>query len=376
VCPDALVVAGGPQLSFYPQEFLSFASIDLGVQGDGEETLLELVRRLESGGGLDDLAGTVVKTSEGVKINPARPFIEDLDRLPFPAVDMLELNNYRALTVEHPFFTMVSSRGCPYHCGFCTQAHCGDRVRQRSAENLAQEIEEYLTKYAAREIIMFDETFTLNRRRVLEICRLIAERKLRFRWNIRTRVDTIDEEMLRALKAAGCYGLHMGIESGDAGILEIMEKGITLQRVREAFALARRLGFMTRGYFMIGYLGENRQTYRATVDLARELNMDWASFSITTPLPATPLYRAALEKGLIGEDYWKEYTLLKRNGHDYPHLVTSQTGEEELHRMLKQAYRSFYLRPRFIWQRLASLRSWWQARDLVQGLVVLAEVGG
>lgn len=369
--PKALIIVGGPHLSVYPEESLSFDSIDMGVQGDGEETLLEIVQAIEQNKSIKNIPGTVVKDEGEVKVNRPRKWIKDLSSLPHPAVDLLPLDRYKCLTVDKPFFTMISTRGCPYKCGFCSQIYCGDRVRFRTPEDLVAEIENYVKNYGAREIVMFDETFTIHEERVLKICQLIKEKNLKFRWNIRTRVDTITEPMLKALKETGCYGLHMGIESGSPRILEIMKKGITLEQVRWAFKLARKYGFITRGYFMIGYLDEDPQTYRATVDLARELDLDWASFSITTPLPATHLFEESVRRNYIDPDYWKKYTLLQTDGKDFPHVPSEHWDEQELQKMMRDAYYSFYLRPSYAWRRLTSIRSWKQFIDLFRGLKII-----
>jgi len=369
--PNALIIAGGPHLSVYPEESLSFPFIDMAVIGDGEETLLEIVKKKENGERIDDIKGTAVKKDGNVKVNPPRPWIENLSDLPHPAVDLLPLERYKCLTLEHPFFTMISTRGCPYKCGFCSQVYCGNRVRFRTPEDLVDEIEKYVRYYGAKEIVMFDETFTINEKRVLKICELIKERKLKFRWSIRTRVDTVTDRMMAALKEAGCYGLHMGVESGDPHILKVMRKGITLDQVRWAFKTARKYGFITRGYFMIGYLDENPDTYRATIDLARELDLDFASFSITTPLPATHLFEESIRRGYIDPDFWKKYTLLKVSKEDFPHIPSEHWDEKELNNMMRKSYYSFYLRPAYAWRRISSVKSWKQFMDLFRGLKIM-----
>ena len=369
--PDTLIIVGGPHLSIYPEESLSFPFIDMAVMGDGEETLLEIVQKYEKKESLDNIKGTAVKVNGKVKINSPRPWIKDLSSLPHPKVDVLPLDRYKCLTVESPFFTMISTRGCPYKCGFCSQVYCGDRVRFRTPEDVVSEIENYVRNYGAREIIMFDETFTLNEDRVLKICQLIKEKKLIFRWNIRTRVDTITEAMMTALKEVGCYGLHMGVESGDPQILKVMKKGITLDQVRWAFKTARNLGFITRGYFMIGYLDENPDTFRATIDIAKELDLDWASFSITTPLPATHLFDESVRREYIDPEFWKKYTLLQVSKKDFPHVPSQYWDEEKLTDMMRQAYYEFYIRPMFIWRRISTIRSWKHFTDLFQGLKIM-----
>lgn len=373
--PGVSVVAGGPQLSIFPEESLSFDFIDIGVIGDGEETMLEIVRRMDSGGSLKDIKGTVVKDAGKIKINPPRHYIKDLSSLPSPAVDLLPMGRYHCLTVEKPFFTMVSARGCPYKCGFCTQVHCGDRVRFRSPEDVASEMEKYVKEYGAKEIIMFDETFTVDEARVLEICRLIDVKGLKFRWDVRTRVDTVTDEMLTALKKAGCHSIHMGVESGSPRILDVMKKGVTIGQIKNAFETAKSHGFTTRGYFMIGYLDEDEKTYRETVRLACELPLDYASFSITTPLPATDLFKKAAERGLIDPDYWKNYALLKQPEGDFPFVKSAHWDRDELKKMMRDAYFKFYMRPEMVWRKLWSVRNYKQVGDLLKGLKIIRMMG-
>ena len=369
--PEALIVVGGPQLSLYPELCLSFPQLDVGVCGDGEETLLEIAQAVAGGTPLDAIPGTVVKVDGEIRRNPDRTRYRDIDRYPFPAVDLLDWTRYRALTVQSPFYTMVTTRGCPYKCRFCSQVYSGNTVRFRSPENVVDEIELYVRKFGAREIVFFDETFTLKKSRILRICELVRERSLKFRFDMRTRVDSLDEEMVVALREAGGQRVHFGIESGSPRILERMGKEVTTDQVRTAVALCKKHGFSTRGYFMIGYLGETPETYRETLKLASELDLDWASFSITTPLPATELFDEARNLGLVDESYWKDYTLLKATRLAFPIIESEYWNEARLQKMLKRAYLSFYLRPRLVLRRLAGLRSREGLLDLVGGAKVL-----
>ena len=372
--PEALMVVGGPQLSIYPELCLSFDHLDVGVCGDGEETMLEIAQAVAGGTPLDDIPGTVVKVGGVIKKNPERKWYRDIDRYPFPAVDLLNWNLYRALTVKSPFYTMITTRGCPFKCRFCSQVYAGNTIRYRSPENVVDELELYVKKNGAREIVFFDETFTLKKSRIMKICELIRERKLKFQFDMRTRVDSLDEEMVEALRAAGGKRVHFGIESGSQQILDRMRKDITTEQVRSTVALCKKYGFSTRGYFMIGFLGETPETYRETVSLARELDLDWASFSITTPLPHTALFDEARNLGYIDESFWKDYTLLKATRVDFPHLETEYWDKNQLQKMLSQAYRSFYLRPRFLGKRLLELRNWENLRDLVGGAKVMLSI--
>ncbi|MBM3462565.1 MAG: B12-binding domain-containing radical SAM protein [Armatimonadetes bacterium] len=369
--PEAFIIVGGPQLQIYPKESISFPWIDMAVTGDGEETILEIVKRFDGGGSMQDILGTCVKVDGEVRLNPPRQWTRKLDDLPFPAVDLTPWDKYHALTIEKPFFNMITTRGCPYKCSYCSQVYAGDTIRYRSAENVLEEMEIYVKKYGAREIIMFDETFTVKKTRVMKICEGILERKLKFGFDVRTRVDCVDDEMLQALKAAGCKRIHFGIESGSPRILEAMNKGITVDKIKETVTLAKKRGFSTRGFFMIGYLDEDMSTYKETLDLSQSLPLDYASYSITTPLPHTGLYREAMKRGYVDGDYWRDYTLLKKDRSTFPHIITEHWDEDKLRKMLSRAYSGFYLRPKYVWRRISSIRSWQDIQDLMSGLKII-----
>lgn len=373
--PDSLLIVGGPHLSVYPELCMSFREFDIGVIGDGEETLGEILLSYAAGKSLENIPGTVVRSGGEVKLNKPRTEFDDIDSYPFPAVDLLDRDLYHALTVEEPFFTMITSRGCPFKCGFCSQIYNGvPGTRFRSPESVVDEIETYVRDYGAKEIVFFDETFTLKKQRVMEICRLIKERGIKVHFDLRTRVDSVDEEIIAALREVGGVRIHMGVEAGSPEILKRMNKGITHEQVRRAVGWAKKYGFETRGYFMIGYLGENRQTFEDTVSLACELNLDYASFSITTPLPATKLFYEAADLGLVDRDYWKKYTLLQQSRQDFPVLETELWDEAELHRMLKTAYTRFYMRPKFIARRLGRIRSLSDIAELIKAAVIYKSI--
>ena len=373
--PEALIVVGGPQLSVHPELCLTFDVFDIGVIGGGEEAMLDIANAVAGGTSWLDIPGTVVRSGGQVAVHPQRQEFRPIDSYPFPAVDLLKRENYRAITVAAPFFTMVTSRGCPFSCRFCSQIYGGKEVtRFRSPQSVVEEISIYANRYSAKEIVFFDETFTLRKDRVLEVCRLLKENHIKVSFDLRTRVDSIDEEMFAALREVGARRVHLGVESGTKQIIERMNKGITLEQARLAVDTAKKYGYETRGYFMIGYLGETPETYRETVRVAKSLNLDWASFSITTPLPATKLYEEARDLGLVAADYWEKYTLLKQERLDFPVLETKYWNEAQLHKMLSCAYRDFYVRPKFVWNRLRSIRGLDDIAELLRGVGVLLNI--
>lgn len=368
--PDARIWVGGPQLALYPEACLEERSIDAAVVGEGDETIVEMLRRAAAGAPLAGLPGTVARRGDELVRGPERPPIEDLDRLPLSALELLPLPHYHALTLPVPFVTMVTTRGCPHRCRYCAQIYVGGKYREHGVERVLEEMRRAVHLHRAREIVFFDETFTLNRRRVLALCQSIFTTGLRARWNIRTRADLLDDDVLCALQAAGCASIHVGIEAGSQRVRELMNKRLDMDKAERALAEARRLGIETRGYFMLGYPGETRAEIEETIRTARELPLDWASFTITTPAPGSEIYQAALADGTIGRDYWLDYTLLHER-RPPPSFTSAGLDQRTLEALLGRAYRAFYLRPGLIGRKLADLRLWRQVPSTLLTLLAI-----
>lgn len=353
ISPRIIVGSGGPHMAVYLRESLLSGLIDFGVYGEGENTIIDVLKQLENKNGLDEVKGCVFRKNGETIVNPPREEIENLDDIQFPAVDLLPHKRYFALLVDHPFMTMITSRGCLYKCKFCFQGYLG-KYRFRSPENVVEEMDICVNKYGVREIIIFDETFAAEKERVIKICELIKKKRLRFKWDIRTRVDLLDRDLLESLKSAGCCRLHLGIESGNQEILNRMSKGINISQIDKKIRLASELGFELRGYFMLGYPGETSSTIFDTIKFARHLPLDWASFTVTIGLPGTEIYNNALKNQYFRADYWREYT--KGNYLDSkPYFVPEGMKEKDLFELKKKAYWEFYSRPRIICNVLKSL---------------------
>ena len=258
----------------------------------------------------------------------------------------------------------MSSRGCPFTCIFCDRPAMGKRFRARSAANVVDEMAECV-RLGIREIFFYDDTFTVNRSRVLDICDLIRRRKLKVDWDIRARVDTVDAELLRVLKAAGCARIHFGVEAGTERIQKVLCKNIDLDRAKHVFGLARRAGITSLAYFMIGNPTETLDEVEATLAFAREVRPDYIHLSVTTPFPGTELYFMALREGVIKDDCWK--TFAERPSADFvPPLWLEHFTRDELLALLKRGYRDFYLRPTYMVRSLFGIRTpsefWRKAR--------------
>jgi len=359
----SLIVAGGPHAHLFPQETLNLGSFDYVLRGEAENTFPELVRRLMHNLPLDGLAG--------LGDTACSEFIFKLDELPFPDRELLPVKNYHSvLSGQRPITTMISSRGCPYHCIFCDRPHLGKHFRARSAQGVVEEMGA-CQELGIREVIFYDDNFTHDRERVRELAELILERKVNLDWDVRARVGDLDLETYQLCARAGLKRIHFGVESGDPELLRELRKGITLKQAEQAFAEARAAGIETLAYFMIGIPGETPATLQRTLSFARRLDPDYIHFSILIPFPGTPVYTLAQERGIIPGDPWRDFARDPRPDFKPP-LWTEHLSAEELHAALRQLYRRFYFRPGYLLHRLFHLRSRQALRNhLRMGLSIL-----
>jgi anaerobic magnesium-protoporphyrin IX monomethyl ester cyclase len=356
--PSCKVVMGGPHVHLYAKETLCIPEVDFAVKGEGETAFTQLLSALEGTTGLKEVLGLAYRdTATGeIKDNPSAPFIEDLDTLPYPARELTPVKKYYSIIARHnPITTLFTSRGCPYRCLFCDRPVMGKRFRCLSAAAVAGEMETCV-KMGIREFIIYDDTFNVNRNRVFEICGEIKRRRLEITFDIRARVDHMDEEMLKELSSAGCDRIHYGVESGNPEVLKTLRKELDLGQVREIFKATRRHRMKTLAYFMIGTPGETREMALKTIRFAKELDPDFVHFSVLTPFPGTELYDKALAEGRFDRDYWAEFA--KNPTRDFtPHVWEEFMSREELIGLLKTAYKSFYLRPKIVMKNMAFTRS-------------------
>ena len=350
------VVLGGPHVNIYPDETINIPEVDYLVLGEGEITFTELIQNMGNMGRLKQIKGLAFKEGDKIVNTDQRTLIDNLDAIPFPARHLTPYKKYYSLLAKRsPVTTMITSRGCPYKCLFCDRPHLGKKFRARSANNVVDEMEECMSM-GVNEFLIYDDTFTINRKRVINICDEILKRGLDIGWDIRARVDNVDAEMLKKLKEAGCERIHYGIESANPEILKVLRKGITVEQVIKAFKLTKKVGISTLAYFMIGSPRETRAQALETIEFAKKLNPDFIHFSVTTPFPATPLYYMGLEEGVFKKDYWQDFAKNPTNGF-VPELWEENLSREEWIELLKYAYKSFYTRPTYIIKSLIGVRS-------------------
>ena len=337
------VVIGGPHVSFTSDDTLKeCSSIDIVVRGEGEETMKEIVNsfnreRLP----LEEIRGINFRDNGKIVQTENRPFIENLDELPFPAYSLLPIDKYKV--GKKQFANIITSRGCPFSCIFCSSSQlCGKRWRARSPENVIKELEVLKDDYNIQEVEVVDDTFTLNNKRAEKICDLIIKKGFNISWSASSRVNTITQELANKMKRAGCHILYFGIESGSQKILNIIQKGITLTQSEKAVQIAKKANINTLGSFIIGIPGETKQTIKKTIKFVKKLSPSLAQFTICTPYPGTKLFKIAKEKHLLLTKNWSKYTILDSV------MKTPGIASKKLRRWLIKIYLSFYLRPRFI----------------------------
>ncbi|HVS19911.1 MAG TPA: radical SAM protein [Planctomycetota bacterium] len=320
---DVPVVAGGPHVSAVPEDTLrEVPPIDHVVRGEGDYTLLELVEVLARGGDPASVAGVTTRVDGEVVSAPDRDNIPCLDELPRPARHLLPLRAYRLRmpSTSVAATTVLTSRGCPARCTFCTRDWFSRQTRMHSPEYIADEVEETLRLTRVRGVIFQDDTFTLDKQRVHGFCDEVRRRGVEFDWLATTRADCTSPELLKDMKAAGCKVVTFGIESMLPSTLKWIQKGGTVERTRRAIGWAREAGLIVRGSYLIGIGEESEQDVRESVRLARELPIDKLKANVGLSVyPGTPLYPMAIQAGILPEGYsyargWQDPNLRYGNG--------------------------------------------------------------
>jgi anaerobic magnesium-protoporphyrin IX monomethyl ester cyclase len=375
---DIPVVLGGPHPTVLPAESAERPEVDIVVRGEGEVTWEELCQWRKVDGewqaaisGLESVQGISYQTPDGqVHHNPDRPVIEDLDSLPLPAYHLFKINRYTNLqpTVDHiegPSYPILTSRGCPYRCTYCSQIG-PRRWRMRSPENVVAEWRWLVRDLGAAEVGVLDDSFNINRQRVLDICDLLIKEELtHVPWIMINgiRANLVDQELLGHMKQAGCIRSAFGVESGNQEILDsAISKQLTLEQVRAAFKAAKEVGMETIGFFMIGLPGETEETMDETIRFAIELDPVVANFSMATPFPGTEMSRTVQEKGrLLVKDY-DDFAFFEGKASFEMDGMTAELVE----RKWKEAYRRFYLRPSRVMRTLLKKETWLDLPRTVQ----------
>jgi radical SAM superfamily enzyme YgiQ (UPF0313 family) len=347
VHPDCLTILGGCHATFWDKEALEECpQLDMVVRKEGEYTLLEIANRLEENKRINDALGTTCKENGKIIRNPDRPYIEDLDSLPFPAHHLLPLKYLRR--VGKIIFPLTTSRGCVYWCNFCTAVRMfGRKYRMRSPKNVVDEMQFLYEKYGASQVTFYDDAFTVNLSRVEKICEEIKRRKLELQWDCETRVDMVTKDLLQKMKEAGCIAVWFGVESGSQNIIDNMGKNISVGQTRKAFKWAKEVGLMTIANIVLGFPGETKELALKTVKFVEELDPNDVGYYIATPYPGTPMYDYVKENG------WLKITDFDRYDTATPIFESPTLSMKDLAEIREKAYQRFYIRPSYFLRMLS-----------------------
>jgi len=342
---DILTVVGGPHLSAVPEITLErYPSFDFGVIGEGEQTIIELIDSVQNKRHIKDVNGIIYRNAGGLYKTGIRENIKDLDTLPMPAWDMLPNypHTYKPLEIamsDRLQGSIITSRGCPYECSYCSRNVFGSSLRYHSIDRSIEMILNQYHQYHVRDIEIYDDTLILSQKRIRQFCtRLIAE-KLDLVWSCNSTIGAVNRETLELMKEAGCWKIGFGIESANPEILKLMNKHLNLNKAREVLRASREAGIVNRGYFIIDFPTETKESIRKTVNFAKEADLDIVQFNSFTPLPGSAVCNDITRYGTFDDD-WDKMNFL--NSVFIPHGF----DEEGLKQSIDRAYREFYLRPR------------------------------
>ena len=358
LCPSAHIDIGGPHTSLFPEETMTHREFDSLVIGDGEITFKEMIDCIAEGRSFDTVSRDILYRQGGAVIKKqGKRYLKDLDSLPFPAIDLVNYKRYYSpFGRETTMATICTSRGCPFQCTYCQVPD--KQYRVRSAKNIIEEMLWYYER-GIRFFYFFDDMFNITLQRVIEISEMILNSEMRghISWLFRGRVDSVNDDMLRVSKMAGCRQILFGVEDyNDEGLKKIKKK-ITIQQAFEAVRLAKKYGIETSTNWIMG-LPNHRSTQdlKELVDTAIRIDSDYAQFSILQLLPGCEMYDEAVAEGILDPNYWKDYVLSPK-AQFYVQLYTKCFGAKELSDIYRDAHIRYYRRFGYILKRLLKVRS-------------------
>ena len=361
--PDSTVIFGGVHPTFVTDEVINKNFVDIVVIGEGELTLEEII----SGKNLSEIKGIAYKkiNNNGFEViyNESRERIKNLDIMPMPAYDLLPIQKYipaKGTYKRLPAMSMVTSRGCPGKCTFCSKT-LGNRFVFKSANKIFEEIKYLIDNYSIKQILFYDDTFTANKKNVIELCKKIIENNIDITWTCFARVDFISLKMLKYMKRAGCHQIMYGVETIDKQVLKNINKKIKLEEVINATKWTKKIGIECRLAFMVGNPGDTYESIMKNIAFVNRLNPDYLIVNVTTPYPGTVMFEWAKERNLILTFNWDHYDL------SHPIMKLENLDEKEIKSLYTLMYRRFYLRPRYILQRLLAIRTFEDLKILFEG---------
>jgi len=336
--PNCLTIMGGPHVTVMDEQTLSEnPEADIVIRGEGEQTILEIADLISKSNlkDLDKVAGITFRKNDQIVQTTNRPFIQNLDELPYPAFHHFEINNYRIFGKK--YLPIISTRGCPFQCTFCSASQmCGKRIRARSPKNFVDELEWLNDTYGPDAVIFYDDVFTLDKKRAIKICEEIKNRKLGIQWDCRTRVDLVSKEILAKIRDTNCQRVFYGIESGCQQTLDAMKKGTTVEQGERAIKWAKEAGLFVDASVIFGYPGETIDMLKQTLDFIKKTKPDAVYPFVANPYPGSELRKLVESKGWKMSSNWSLYDTMK--------LVSENPllSAEEIRKAKRTLYNSFY----------------------------------
>jgi radical SAM superfamily enzyme YgiQ (UPF0313 family) len=363
---DLLTVAKGAHFLKGALDVLEkYPQLDVALRGENEFIIGEMVKI--DRGKWSKILGLTWRDSQGhLHENPDRPWLENLDELPFPARHLIRNELYTRPDVGRPMAVLDTQRGCPAKCIYCLVSEVSGRtIRSRSVASVLDEIVECVEKFQIRDFLFKADTFTWNKDWVLELCQSIVERQLDIQWICNSRVDTLDEDRILCMKKAGCYAIGFGIESVNRDILKEIKKGAPVRKTKEAIYLCQKHKIKSYGYFMIGFPSDTEETIRESIDFSKSIGLDFIDFYIAYPFPGTEFEKLTRERNLFvdREDV---------NAYSQAAVRSVALSPERIAELRKEAMRSFYTRPSYILKKLIQVESVAQLKNYIKyGLSLL-----
>lgn len=339
---EVKTVIGGPHVTFTQEETLMESPhMDFTVAGEGETSFSNLLLHLKGKKEIKEVKGISYRDSEKIIVTPPEQLIKDVDSIPLPAIDLLPMEKYKAGTKR--FGTLMTSRGCPYNCIFCSSSlQFGKIWRGHSTERVMTELRRLVFDYGIHEIEFLDDTFTLNMKRAVEIAKNIKAENLDIKWSGSARVNLFNEEIAKAMKDSGAHTIYFGIESGNQNTLDFIGKGIKLQQAVDSVRKGNEAGLHTLGSFIIGFPDDTVYEVKNTIKFSKKVKVKIAQFTIATPYPGTRLWQLAKSQNLIKTTNWRKYTTLN------PVMSLKNFSDKQILGWLGKAYAYFYLRPTYL----------------------------
>lgn len=353
ILPNVVTIAKGAIFLTKSEDILkNHEALDIVIFGEAEDTLKEILQ------GVENPLGIYYREDGQIKFSGVRPFIDNLDEIPFPARHLVDNTIYRRPDNNKVQAVVKVARGCPFHCFFCLATPVsGAKVRRRSVENIVEELKECVEKYNITNFVFWSDIFNLDKNWTMALCQAIIDSGLKITWSANTRADTADDEMAKMMYKSGCRLVSIGVESGSQYMLEKMGKKITLDDVRRTVKTFKNAKIRIYNYFVIGLPWESEETVEETIRFAIELDSDFISFYTATPLPGSRFYEYAKEHDLFDKETSFE------NAYFYPAVNTHNLTRDRVFELHKSAIKRFYLRPLYILKMLIRIRSFAEVKS-------------